>query len=115
IVTQDTQKNYTTGVFIPGLSTCSVTLVDSDIVITAGHCHTPEEALTSSIIFDYETDENDLRPAGYSPKVYKVKEVISHHNDGIGDFSILRLKEPVVGIPICQMRHDLPGVGENVF
>ncbi len=109
IVTQDTQAR------IAGLSTCSVTLIDSDKVITAGHCHTPEEALTSSIIFDYATDENGNRPAGYSPKVYKVKEVIVHHNDGVGDFSILRLMEPVVGIPICQMRHDLPGIGEQVF
>jgi len=109
IVTQDTQAG------VAGLSTCSVTLIDSDTVITAGHCHTPEEALTSSIIFDYATDENGNRPAGYSPKVYKVKDVIVHHHDGVGDFSILRLKEPVVGIPICQMRHDLPGVGEQVF
>jgi hypothetical protein len=109
IVTQDTQAG------VAGLSTCSVTLIDSDTVITAGHCHTPEEALTSSIIFDYVTDENGNRPAGYSPKVYKVKEVIVHHHDGVGDFSILRLKEPIVGIPICQMRHDLPGVGEQVF
>jgi hypothetical protein len=109
IVTQDTQAG------VAGLSTCSVTLIDADTVITAGHCHTPEEALTSSIIFDYATDENGNRPAGYSPKVYKVKDVIVHHHDGVGDFSILRLKEPVVGIPICQMRHDLPGVGEEVF
>src|SRR6185369_5310032 len=109
IVTVDTQAG------VAGLSTCSVTLIDSDLIITAGHCHTPEEALSSSIIFDYATDENGNRPAGYSPKVYKVKEVVAHHNDGVGDFSILRLKEPVVGIPICQMRHDLPGVGEQVF
>lgn len=109
IVTQDTQAG------VAGLSTCSVTLIDSDKVITAGHCHTPEEALTSSVIFDYATDENGNRPAGYSPKVYKVVEVLFHHNDGVGDFSILRLKEPVIGIPICQMRHDLPALGEQVF
>jgi len=109
IYTQDTQAG------IAGLSTCSVTLIDSDVVITAGHCHTPEEALTSSIIFDYATDENGNRPSPYSPKVYKVKEVIAHHHDNVGDFSILRLREPVVGIPIVQMRHDLPAIGEKVF
>src|SRR6185312_2794785 len=81
----------------------------------AGHCHTPEEALSSSIIFDYATDEFGNRPAGYAPRVHKVVEVLFHHHDGIGDFSILRLKEPVVGIPIVQMRHDLPGIGEQVF
>lgn len=109
IVTQDTQAG------VPGLSTCSVTLIDADIVITAGHCHTPEEALTSSVTFDYVTDKDGNRPAGYNPKFYKVKEVLFHHHDGVGDFSILRLAEPVVGVPIVQMRHDLPGVGEQVF
>jgi len=109
IVTQDTQAG------VPGLSTCSVTLIDSDKVITAGHCHTPEEALTSSVTFDYVTDKDGNRPSGYSPKFYKVKEVLFHHHDGVGDFSILRLAEPVVGVPIIQMRHDLPGIGEQVF
>src|SRR4051794_10080518 len=52
IYTQDTQAG------VAGLSTCSVTLIGPDVVLTAGHCHTPEEALTSSIIFDYWTDQN---------------------------------------------------------
>ena len=100
---------------VGGLSTCSVTLIDSDKVITAGHCHTPEEALSSSITFDYLTDKNANRPVGYNPKFYKVKEVLFHHHDTIGDFSILRLAEPVIGVPIVQMRHDLPSIGEQVF
>jgi hypothetical protein len=109
IYTQDTQAG------VAGLSTCSVTLIDSDKIITAGHCHTPEEALTSSVTFDYATDKDGNRPGGYNPKFYKVKEVLFHHNDGIGDFSILRLAEPVVGVPIVQMRPDLPAIGEQVF
>ena len=109
IVTQDTQAG------VPGLSTCSVTLIDSDKVITAGHCHTPEEALSSSVTFDYITNCDRTRPAGYDPKFYKVKEVLFHHHDGVGDFSILRLAEPVAGVPIAQLRHELPGVGEQVF
>ena len=70
IFTQDTQAG------VAGLSTCSVTLIDSDKIITAGHCHTPEEALTSSVTFDYVTDKDGNRPAGYNPKFYKVKEVL---------------------------------------
>jgi hypothetical protein len=114
ILTQDTQKDHITGLPVPGLSTCSVTLVDIDKVITAGHCHTPEEALTSSVIFNYQTDVDGLRPAGYNPRFYKVKAVLAHHNDSVGDFSLLQLAEPVAGVPIAQMRHDLP-VGEQVF
>jgi hypothetical protein len=111
IVTQDTQGHPP----VPGLSTCSVTLVDADKVITAGHCHTPDEALTSSVVFDYQTGVDGLRPAGYNPYFYKVKAVLAHHNDSVGDFSLLQLAEPVVGVPIAQMRHDLPLVGEQVF
>src|SRR5207247_1573263 len=64
---------------------------------------------------DYVTDKDGNRPSPYSPRFYKVKEVLFHHHDGVGDFSILRLAEPVVGVPIIQLRHDLPGIGEQVF
>src|SRR4051812_45723979 len=89
------------------VSTCSVTLIDADKVITAGHCHTPEQALASSITFDYVLDANGKRPAGYDAKFIKVVEVLSHHNDQVGDFSLLRLAEAPVGIPAIQMRPDI--------
>ena len=97
------------------LSTCSVTLIDTDKVITAGHCHTPAEALNSSVTFNYFTNCDGSRPAGYNPTFIKVKAVLAHHFDGIGDFSLLQLAEAPVGVPVLQMRPDLPGVGEQVF
>lgn len=98
------------------LSTCSVTLVDSDKIITAGHCHSPEEALSSSVIFNYLTDEDGNRPAPYEPRFYKVVEVLGHKNtSGSLDYSLLRLAEAPAGIPSIQMRHDLPAPPEEVF
>jgi von Willebrand factor type A domain/Trypsin-like peptidase domain len=97
------------------LSTCSVTLIDVDKVITAGHCHTPAEALNSSVTFDYVTNCDGSQPAGYNPKFIKVKKVIAHHYDSVGDFSLLQLAEAPVGIPVLQMRPDLPGAGEQVY
>ncbi len=97
------------------LSTCSVTLVDTDKVICAGHCHKPEEALSSSVTFDYQTECDGSRPAGYNPQFYKVKKVIAHKYVGDLDYSLLQLKQVPVGIPIIQMRPDLPGVNEPVF
>src|SRR5882672_2868002 len=67
---------------IKQVSTCSFTLVDFDKVISAGHCHTPTEALTASVTFDYETDATGNRPAGYNPRFYKVKAVIGQKNVG---------------------------------
>ncbi len=104
------------------LSTCSVTLVDSDKVLTAGHCHTPEEALSSSVTFDYQTECDGSRPPGYNPRFYKVKAVLGHKNiDSSLDYSLLQLAEAPAGIPAIQMRHDLPfgpsggSPGEQVF
>lgn len=98
------------------VSTCSVTLVDSDKILTAGHCHTPEEALSSSVIFNYQTDENGDRPASYAPFFYKVKAVLAHKNTNASfDYSLLQLAEAPAGIPSVQMRHDLPTPPEEVF
>ncbi|MGH9665952.1 MAG: trypsin-like peptidase domain-containing protein, partial [Bryobacteraceae bacterium] len=98
------------------LSSCSVTLVDSDKVLCAGHCHTPEEALSSSVTFDYQTDCAGNQPAGYNPQFFKVKAVLGHKNvDASLDYSLMQLVNAPAGIPIIQMRPDLPGVGELVF
>jgi len=97
------------------LSTCSVTLVDADKVITAGHCHAPFEALGSSITFDYQLECDGDRPVPYNARFHKVAEVLAHRNDGSGDFSLLRLAEATAGIPAIQMRHDIPATGEKVF
>ncbi|CAN5345847.1 hypothetical protein BH11PSE14_BH11PSE14_21810 [soil metagenome] len=101
------------------LSTCSVTLIAPDIVITAGHClQDPiEDANSGSIIFGYQVNCNGSTPGGYSPKVHKVKEVIAQRfADGTSnDYCLLRLATPVVGITPVAMRNDLPSVGEQVF
>lgn len=98
------------------LSTCSVTLVDSDKVLTAGHCHNPDEALTSSVVFDYQTRCDGSRPPGYNPRFYKVKAVLAHrYIPRADDYSLLQLAEAPAGIPAVQLRHDLPSAGERVF
>lgn len=86
------------------LSTSSVTLIDVNKVITAGHCHTPSEALNSSVTFDYFTNRDGSRPAGYNPKFIKVKAVLAHHYDSVGDLSLLQPAEAPVRIPVLQMR-----------
>ncbi len=97
------------------LSTCSVTLVDVDKVICAGHCHTPEQALSSSIIFGYEVNCDGSRLPGYQPTVVKVKQSISGQFVLPVDYSLLQLATAPAGIPIVQMRHDVPAPGEQVF
>ncbi|HEX6097882.1 MAG TPA: VWA domain-containing protein [Thermoanaerobaculia bacterium] len=97
------------------VSTCSVTLVDADVILTAGHCHTPAEGLSSSVTFDYQLTADGERPAGYAARFYKVQEVIAHRYSGGFDYALSRLAEAPPGIPIAQMRHDIPAPGEQVF
>lgn len=101
------------------LSTCTVTLVSPDTVVTAGHCMADpiEDAHSASIIFGYQTNCDGSKPAGYSPKVHKVKEVIRQRfADGTSnDYCLLRLKTSVAGITPTPMRTDIPTVSEQVF
>ena len=99
------------------LSTCSVTLIDSDVVVTAGHCLTVEEAAASSIIFNYEVECSGARPSGYSGQFHKVKRVLRHAWSGSDDYCLLQIEVPPggLGIPPIPMRADLPAAGEPVF
>jgi len=101
------------------LSTCTVTLVGADVVVTAGHCMADpaNDARSSSIIFGYQTNCDGSRPGSYSPQVVKVKDIMAQRfSDGTSnDYCMLRLKTPVVGITPRPMRTDIPGAPEQVF
>ncbi|MDV7391641.1 trypsin-like serine protease, partial [Arthrospira platensis SPKY1] len=90
------------------VSTCSVTLVDADKVVTAGHCITTAEAETASVVFDYQTDCAGNRPPGYAARFHKVSAVLQRRWDGTHDYALLQLATAPAGIPALQMRHDVP-------
>ncbi len=104
------------------LSTCSVTLVSPDTVVTAGHCMGDpiEDARSASVIFNYATEcpIGQVDPK-YSGRFFKVKEVIrQRYADGsLNDYCLLRLKVPMGGLGITPvpMRTDIPAMGEQVF
>lgn len=97
------------------VSTCSVTLVDADKVITAGHCITTAEAETASVVFDYQTDCAGNRPPAYDARFHKVSAVLERRWDGTHDYALLQLATVPAGVPVLQMRHDVPAAGEQVF
>jgi trypsin-like peptidase/VWA domain-containing protein len=103
------------------LSTCTVTLISPDTVITAGHCMADpiEDAKSASIIFNYQTSCNGSRPGGYAGHFFKVKEVIRQRfaDGSSNDYCLLRLKVPSggLGIPTRALSASLPAVGDQVF
>lgn len=105
-----------------GVSTCSVTLIGPDTVITAGHCleHIDTEWPTSSVTFDYETTCAGNAPGGYNPIFHKVTGYLKFRYDGFCggmDYAILQLDIPPggLGIPVIPLRDSLPVVGEQIF
>ncbi len=104
-----------------GVSTCSVTAIGPDTVITAGHCleHIDDEWPTSSVTFDYQTDcAGNVGPT-YQPVFHKVTGYLKFRwNDGSGkDYAILQLQVPPggLGVPAIPLRPSLPAVGEQIF
>jgi hypothetical protein len=104
-----------------GVSTCSVTLIGPDTVITAGHClaSIDTEWPTSSVTFNYETDCGGSAPAGYNPVFHKVTGYLKFRwDDGSNmDYAILQIDIPPggLGIPVIPLRNSLPSVGEQIF
>jgi hypothetical protein len=100
------------------LSSCTGTLIGPDLVLCAGHCVSDPADLnivSGSVTFDFQTNCDRTRPAGYNPHFYKVNRAIRATRAGGLDYSLLQLKVPVPGVASIPMRSDLPAVGDEVF
>ena len=105
------------------VSSCSVTLISPNQVITAGHCMADpaEESLASSVTFDYAVNCNGHVPNNYQARFHKVVKVIKFRNKSTMtayyDYCVLELAVPPGGLGITPltMRSDLPAVSEEVF
>jgi len=102
------------------VSTCSVTCIGPDLVITAGHClEDPDnEVPSSSVIFNYAPDCGGNAPAGYAGRFFKVLGLTKYRWDpGVWDYAILQLRVPPSGIGIAPipLRTDLIPAGDRVF
>lgn len=98
------------------VSTCSVTLIDGDLVVLAAHCllDHPSEVPSSSVTFDYEVEcDGSLTPA-YNAVFYKVIRLVKFRYGDGRDYAVLQLRglPPVPPVPV-RISDLLPG--ENVF
>ena len=107
------------------VSTCSVTLIAPDLVITAGHCmkNPTVDGPSTSVTFDYQVNCDGTKPPDYNTNLrfHKVTEVVAQRYEPFSsppwDYCVMRLKVPPggLGIPPLQLRHELPAVGEQIF
>lgn len=102
------------------VSTCSGTLIDTNIFLTAQHCLTDpseEEVRSGSVTFDYATTCAGGRPVGYSPTFHKVRRKIATGTiAGLdADWALLEIDPPPAGIVPRTLRATNPASGEPVF
>ena len=100
------------------VTTCTGTLIDSDMVLTAGHCFGSEDAIearSGSACFDFQIECNRSTPDPYNPKFFKIKSIV-RINTSL-DYCILQLDSPITGIGVIPvpMSISLPSVGDLVF
>ena len=126
VMTETVTPQHPPGPQMTELSSCTGTLIGPDLFLTARHCATDSDGadlLSASVTFDFQTDINGNRPAGYSPRWYKV---IGTAAAGVPpaasrpwgtDWLIVRLDTGTAGIPItpCDLRSSAPAINEAVF
>ena len=98
------------------VSSCSVTLIDSDLVVLAGHCisNHPFEVPTSSVTFDYEVACDGSVLPTYNARFFKVIRLVKYRWSDGRDYAILQLRG-TPPVPPIVMRNAFPAVGEAVF
>lgn len=100
------------------LSTCTATLIDADLVISAGHCLTSAgEEATGSITFDFQTNADGTRPNPYNPKFHKLKRVVRKIYEGGLDYVIMQIETPPGGLGLTPvpLRETVPTIGDPLF
>jgi V8-like Glu-specific endopeptidase len=78
------------------LADCSATLIDDDIMLTAGHCI--NNCGDSRFVFDYAAGPDGSLPTITSDDVYACSSFLAYTQSNTGlDYAVVRLNRPVVG------------------
>lgn len=102
------------------ISTCSGTLIDTNLVLTALHClndPSGEDIRSASVTFGYQTMCAGSRPNGYSPMFHKVRGVraVGPTASTDADWLVLEIDPPPGGITPRLLRPTVLGANESVF
>lgn len=108
------------------VSSCSGTLIGADLFLTARHCLTDpshEDVRSASVTFDFATDCDRTRPAGYNAHFFKVLGEVVSGSAPTGsippiatDWVVVRLDAAPGSLPApLSMRDAVLLTGETIF
>jgi hypothetical protein len=96
----------------PTSGSCSGTLIDTDLVLTAGHCVSNRADCASAVfVFDYLYEADGVMPALDREDVYRCASLVvdgDRHIPGGLDLAIVQLDRPVVGRAPVEVAFTLP-------
>lgn len=102
----------------PTASGCSATLIDDDLVLTAGHCMTSQRACEGSVyVFRYFMESEDALATMAVEDIYECDELLvqelSRSRGGEQDYAIFRLDRPATPEHIPAPVHPAPDLDEG--
>lgn len=97
----------------PAVASCSATLIDDDLVLTAGHCVDAIPCADQRYVFGWYYDAPGVLRTLDTASVYACAEVVASRLDLADDFAIVRLDRDAPGPPV-PVRLEPVAVGEAV-
>lgn len=85
----------------PTAAGCSATLIDDDLVLTAGHCVDGWSCETQRFVFGWYYDSAGVLHARDSADVFACAEVLVSEYTRANDYAIVRLDRPAPGPPLA--------------
>jgi len=106
----------------PTVAGCSGTLIDDDLVLTAGHCMIPQgrygtaSCTTVRFVFDFLMESPTTMASIDLDDVYSCRSVVAHFLDDSSDYAVVQLDRPVAGrVPAAVRRvPDGLAIGDEV-
>lgn len=97
---------------------CSGALVAPDLVLTNGHCViNADECKNVKVILDFALDQKSMtQPVSPIPraKIFQCVRVVASKNDGVVDYSILKLDRPVCDRDFFSFSNTPLKVGDSI-
>jgi len=112
-------------IFVEGaiVHTCTASLIDADLILTAAHCVSFDDMPSASFTLDFVTECGGAPPASYNPKFYKLVHPVRSGwqietvTDVSLDYSVFQIDTTSggIGVPPLLLESAVPSVGDEVF